>query len=386
MMSRAACIFYHAQDEAHARKLRTHLAPLRRRGTIATFDVSLVLAGEDVKERIEQEIARASLLLVLVSPEFLDSCWDGVEEALRDRRYLVPVLVRPAGWRDTELGGLAALPKDGRPVSLWPNADQAWQDVVEGLRDLVAQMPAPAEAAQRSAAPLPAAPRCYGRDPEIESLTAALLEQAPALVPILGGGGLGKTTLALAALHDRRVGQRYAGRRYFVRCDGCQSREAVVLEVARAMGLELGPHLEARVMRELASAPAAVVLDNAETPWETDRAGVEDFMGALSAVPGLALLITLRGAERPAGPAWREALWVGPLSPAAARDAFLAVAGRRYRDDPCLERRLEAVDRVPLAIVLLGRLAEGSRAFRSCGSSGRSSAPPCCGTPPGRTD
>jgi len=49
---------------------------------------------------------------------------------------------------------------------------------------------------------------------------------------------------------------------------------------------------------------------------------------------------SIRGEQRPLGPAWREAIRVGPLDLAAARTAFLAVAGERFGGDPDLDRLL----------------------------------------------
>lgn len=53
---------------------------------------------------------------------------------------VVPIIVRPADWQHGPLGSLQALPADGRPVSRWPDRDQAWLNVTQGLRRLVAGM------------------------------------------------------------------------------------------------------------------------------------------------------------------------------------------------------------------------------------------------------
>jgi len=50
---------------------------------------------------------------------------------------------------------------------------------------------------------LPAAPRCFGRDEEINDLVANLLAEKPLPAPILGPPGIGKSSLTLAAMHDR---------------------------------------------------------------------------------------------------------------------------------------------------------------------------------------
>lgn len=49
---------------------------------------------------------------------------------------IVPVVVEPCDWQSTPLGGLNALPKDGKPVSEWQNINTAFLDVIQNLRKL----------------------------------------------------------------------------------------------------------------------------------------------------------------------------------------------------------------------------------------------------------
>ncbi len=119
------------------------------------------------------------------------------------------------------------------------------------------------------------------------------------------------------------------------------------------------PTSKAGFFVSLERGPALLVLDNTETPWDGDRLPTEELLAQLAAVPKLALVASIRGEQRPLGTPWREAIRVGPLDLPAAREAFLAVAGERYRNDPDLEWLLEAVDRLPLAVTLLAYQAEG---------------------------
>lgn len=211
-----------------------------------------------------------------------------------------------------------------------------------------------------SPARLPPLRHCVGRDEEVEALVAAICRKPPTPTPILGPPGGGKTTITLAALHDSRVARQFGSRRYFVRCDGVSNREDLVGEMLRTLGIEApGGQPEVALFTELESAPAVLALDNAETPWDSDTVAVEELMAQIATVPGLALVASIRGEQRPLGPAWREALHGGPLALLDAREAFLAVSGERFRNDLALDLLLEAVDRLPLAIVLLAYQAEG---------------------------
>lgn len=206
---------------------------------------------------------------------------------------------------------------------------------------------------------LPARPRCFGREAEVRELVEALCADPPPPVPVLGPAGAGKSTITLAALHDRRVAERFEKRRWFVRCDGATSRDSLVGAIARAMFSEAVPPLEPKILLDLEDSPAVLALDNFETPWEHDPEAVEELLGELAGIPGVALVVALRGEQRPFGPSWREAIHAGPLDPVAARSAFLAVAGERYEADPDLDPLLVGLDGLALAVVLLASQAEG---------------------------
>jgi len=244
-------------------------------------------------------------------------------------------------------------------------------DLVPFLRGLRARRspaaippaPTPATASSSvSAAPdvprLPPPRHCFGREDAVPQTVAAVLAKPAAPLAILGPPGVGKTTVAVTALHDPRVVKRFRSRRFFVRADGVSGRDALMAAIAAAVGLEPGPGLEQRTWRELERGAALLVLDNTETPWDADPQAVEELLAQLAAAPGLALVATVRGDERPAGPRWAEPIRLRPLDPAPARSAFLAVAGERHRSDPHLDPLLEAVERLPIAIDLLAHQAE----------------------------
>jgi tetratricopeptide (TPR) repeat protein len=218
--------------------------------------------------------------------------------------------------------------------------------------------PAPA-AAPAPVRHLPPPPRCLGRDAIVEELVTTLLTEPPPPTPVLGPGGIGKSTVCVAALHKHQVVQRYRDRRYFVRCNAATTGEAVLAEVAATLGLPTGSDLAATTLVHLGQAPSVLVLDNAETPWWADPEGTEGILAMLAGVPGLALIISLRGRQRPFGLAWRDAIDVPPLVTSEARKVFLAVAGQAFADDPRLDELVTAQDGLPLTTTLLAYLAEG---------------------------
>lgn len=207
---------------------------------------------------------------------------------------------------------------------------------------------------------LPGRPtRCFGREDEVRELVETLLLPSPPPTPILGPPGVGKTTITLEALHEPRVKARYNDRRFFIRCDGTKSRDELVKEISLAIGLQAGPDLENRIFLDLERDSTVLALDNLETPWEADTVPVEDLLAELSTTPKVVLVASVRGDQRPFGPRWREAIRVGPFGLPAARDTFVDIAGAEFQHDPDLDRVVDAVDRLPIAVVLMAHQAEG---------------------------
>lgn len=226
----------------------------------------------------------------------------------------------------------------------------SYDDLVPFLRSL-----APSKASYV----LPNPGYCFGREREVAEVVDALLAAKPQPLPVLGGPGMGKTTIALTALHDKRAAERFRDRRWFVRCDGVKSRNDLAGAIARTLDLPITPAVEQTVLEELASAPAALVLDNAETPLDADGAQVEELLSMLANVESLALVVTIRGHRRPRNVPWRASTEPQRLTDTAAAETFVAVSGKpRFANDPDLSRLLVALDGVPLAITLMARFAE----------------------------
>jgi hypothetical protein len=53
---------------------------------------------------------------------------------------VIPVILRSVDWQASPFARLQVLPKDGKPVTLWPDRDEAFTDVAKGIRRAVEAM------------------------------------------------------------------------------------------------------------------------------------------------------------------------------------------------------------------------------------------------------
>jgi hypothetical protein len=215
---------------------------------------------------------------------------------------------------------------------------------------------------RRAGSALPAAPLVVGREAEVAALVAAWLERPPAPVAILGAPGIGKSTVCLAALHDEPVAGGFGDRRWFVRCDGAESADALLAVLAADLGVggedSAGLLLDG-VCGVLGERPGVLVLDNFETPWMAEPLVSEEILRSVASVPGVALAVTVRGAARPAGLRWEDFAILSPLPLSEARAVFLNAAGGQFAADPVLDELVSGLDGRPLAVELAGYAAQG---------------------------
>jgi hypothetical protein len=108
-------------------------------------------------------------------------------------------------------------------------------------------------------------------------------------------GGMGKTNLATAALHDPQIETKYLCR-YFVPCHSSPTCTELVAAIVDHIGLEKGTNMTKKIVQHFAHAPPSLlVLDNLETPWESvsSRSQVEDFLSLLTDIPHLGLMVSV---------------------------------------------------------------------------------------------
>ncbi|WP_437991640.1 SIR2 family protein [Sorangium sp. So ce145] len=137
---------YASRDEELLARLEAHMTPLRREGLIAPWHSGEIGAGEDTARAIGEQLEAADLVLLLVSASYLASEQGDAQVArAMDRRaagqaVVVPILLRPCDWETTRFAELQAVPRDKKPVTRWPDEDEALLQVVREIRAVVTKL------------------------------------------------------------------------------------------------------------------------------------------------------------------------------------------------------------------------------------------------------
>ncbi|KAF7359963.1 ATPase-AAA-core domain-containing protein [Mycena venus] len=209
---------------------------------------------------------------------------------------------------------------------------------------------------------LPSEPKIFhGRESEISDIVQMFGQTIPRIA-ILGPGGIGKTSLAKTVLHRPEITIQFKHHRIFVACNSVSNSAQLSALIGSHIGLKSGKDIAQQLVRYFADCPPVLlILDNLETVWEPmdTRTGVESLLSLLTSVDHLALIITMRGAERPRNVQWTRP-YLAPLKPLlqdAARQTFMDIADDGYSDED-INKILLLTDNMPLAIDLMAHLVD----------------------------
>lgn len=109
-----------AQDRDIVDKLEAYLAPLRRAGKTSIWHQGKVAPGTRVVDAVREQLRSASIILLLMSADYMNSD-DAMAEAtaalsLPHRPVVIPVLGRPCLWEQAPFGMLQPLPEERLPL------------------------------------------------------------------------------------------------------------------------------------------------------------------------------------------------------------------------------------------------------------------------------
>ncbi|KAJ7600374.1 hypothetical protein C8J56DRAFT_7714 [Mycena floridula] len=212
-----------------------------------------------------------------------------------------------------------------------------------------------------------------GRDSEVHSLVDLLTKKPTDVdsklprICILGLGGIGKTELVLAVATDPEVKQCYAVENLvWVSCIPASSPALLLDTLYEALDINQDTYntLDGILTHLQSSPPVVLVLDDFETPWNSDnRSEVSRILEDIEKLPHVALLVTMRGSHGPCETiSWTEK-HIQPLTAEESRQLFTKIDTKAI-NDLNLSRLVGMLHHMPLAVTLMSQ--QGKLTGKTC--------------------
>lgn len=172
---------YSHLDEDLRDRLEKQLAMLKRQGIIQTWHDRRIGAGMNIDLAIDARIETDDIILLLISPDFIasDYCYESemkraMERHERGEAIVIPVILRACDWHHAPFGKLNAVPRDGKPITRWPDIDEAMLQVAQAVREAAARSVGPPASTEiRPVREIPAVRPAHALGPRSSNLRLA---------------------------------------------------------------------------------------------------------------------------------------------------------------------------------------------------------------------
>ena len=139
-------ISYSHKDEKFKEDFEDHLSSLKDQNIIDVWHDREIIAGQEWKDEIDENLANSEIIIFLVSASFNSSQYctsieltQAIKQHQEGKSILIPVIIRHCDWQAYSYGKFQGLPKDGKPIASWSDSDEGWLDVIQGLKKTIVE-------------------------------------------------------------------------------------------------------------------------------------------------------------------------------------------------------------------------------------------------------
>lgn len=234
--------------------------------------------GQDLAEETRRRLESAVIILLLISPKYLNAPANQQELTLAVRRQreeqipVIPVRLRPGNYGAFSFARLKGFPEDESTVLSQlaePEQEEVFAHLVASIARMLSQRSTLASTTSRNqiwTVPYPQNPLFTGREAELEAIRKALASGQRAAIgqtrAISGLGGIGKTQLALEYAYRHRSEYRYV---FWVLADTRDTLTSGYLTIAEVLNLPGKHQAEQRYTIEGVKSEKKAVLGECES-------------------------------------------------------------------------------------------------------------------------
>lgn len=137
-------ISYSHKDENYKIELLKQLSNLQRDRIIDGWHDGKIKPGDKWDDSIKKALYESEIVLFLISADFMASDYiNNTEIKISLERYvkkeiqIVPIILRPCLWQESEFGQFQVLPKDAKPLAMWKDIDEGLLDITKGIIKII---------------------------------------------------------------------------------------------------------------------------------------------------------------------------------------------------------------------------------------------------------
>jgi len=132
---------YSHKDKEHKDVFLSHFSSIARTENVSIWTDVEIGAGTQWDAVISQQLCSADIVILLVSANFIASEYiynrelaKALEMQELSKVWIIPVMLSNCSITDMKIAAIQTLPTDPRFVEAWANKNDAWVNVVEGIR------------------------------------------------------------------------------------------------------------------------------------------------------------------------------------------------------------------------------------------------------------